>query len=396
MGRTRDVSKILNSNTPLNSTYLTLSSASSTYQGSPNRNIIINGAMNVDQRNSGALISNASNGTFSVDRWAYYQTGVQQGGISAGLRQNLDSLTPPSNFKNYLGISINGNYSPSASEGFYFSQAIEANNISNLNYGTASSLTTTLSFWIRINVAGTFSGTLSNYANTRAYPFTFTVNSANTWEYKTITIPGDTSGTWVTSGTAGGMRLNISLGVGSSLSGTAGSWATFGSGAYGATGAIKLSEYWTGSFTPKLYITGVQLEIGSSATPFEFKTYAEELIQCQRYYENGSYGNNSYPAAYNPNAYNGGAGFAGINIPFKVTKRTTPHTTSNLSISGMWTAPGSFGVTANTTHTFTSYDATTEGFKYISNRVSGNATPTTASMYFWEGTSITWNVSAEL
>ena len=156
-------------------------------------------------------------------------------------------------------------------------QFIEGLNVADLAWGTASAATVTLSFWVRSSLTGTFGGAFSNSASNRSYPFTYTINSANTWEQKTITVAGDTSGTWLT--TSGiGIKVWFGLGVGSTYSGTAGSWS--GNTYLSATGATSV----VGTNGATFYITGVQLEAGSAATPFENRSYGTELSLCQRYY----------------------------------------------------------------------------------------------------------------
>lgn len=248
------------------------------------RNKIINGAMMIDQRNAGASISNDTTGTqYSIDRWAIYGTVAAK--FTA--QQNAGSVTPPVGYVNYLGITSSSAYTVGAAENFRLDQRIEGLNVADLGWGAVGAASVTLSFWVRSSLTGTFGGSLTNSGLTRSYPFTFIVNSANTWEQKTITIAGDTSGTWLTTNGIG-LRLMFSLGSGSTYSGTAGSWAN---AAYiSATGATSV----VGTSGATFYITGVQLEKGATATPFENRLYGTELALCQRYYWNLSplpYGN---------------------------------------------------------------------------------------------------------
>jgi hypothetical protein len=127
-------------------------------------------------------------------------------------------------------------------------------------------------------LTGTFGGALTNSAETRSYPFSYTISAANTWEQKTITVAGDTSGTWLTTNGVG-IKVIWGLGVGSTYSGTAGAWA--GSAYYSATGATSVIATNGATF----YITGVQLEKGSTATSFDYRPYGTELALCQRYYQ---------------------------------------------------------------------------------------------------------------
>jgi len=163
----------------------------------------------------------------------------------------------------------------------FFQQRIEGTNTADLAWGTASAKTVTLSFWVRSSLTGTFGGSLMNSGYTRSYPFSYTISAADTWEQKTITIAGDTTGTWLTD-TGIGIRLSFGLGIGSTYSGTAGAWAS--SELYAPTGATSV----IGTLNATWYITGVQLEAGSVATSFERRSYGTELQLCQRYYQIGS------------------------------------------------------------------------------------------------------------
>jgi hypothetical protein len=236
------------------------------------RNKIINGACVIDQRNAGASVTPA-NGTYTLDRWKCYQTTASKFSV----QQNAGSVTPPVGFTNYLGATSLSAYSVSASDYYTVQQPIEAFNTADLAWGTANAKTVTLSFWVRSSLTGTFGGAIFNAAGDRSYPFTYTVSSANTWEYETITIAGDTSGNW---GTTTGISLQIcfSLGAGSTYSGTAGAWAStlYAS----ATGAVSV----VGTNGATWYVTGVQLEAGTTASPFEYRQYTNEFTLCQRYY----------------------------------------------------------------------------------------------------------------
>ncbi len=236
------------------------------------KNRIINGAMVIDQRNAGASVT-PTNGTYTLDRWAFYVS--QSSKLTT--QQNAGSVTPPSGFTNYLGVTSSSAYSVVSGDFFLLAQSIEGYNMADLAWGTANAKTVTLSFWVRSSLTGTFGGSIQNEGQTRSYPFTYSISSANTWEYKTITIAGDTSGTWLTTN-ARGMYLFIGLGNGTTYSGPSGSWA--GANYTGATGATSV----VGTNGATFYITGVQLEIGSTATPFERRLYGQELANCQRYF----------------------------------------------------------------------------------------------------------------
>lgn len=235
------------------------------------KNRIINGAMMIDQRNAGASVG--GNG-YPVDR---FQIPVSQ---SAKLtaQQNAGSVTPPNGFTNYLGVTSSSSYSVTSGDYFLIYQGIEGFNIADLGWGTANAATVTLSFWVRSSLTGTFGGALRNAATTRSYPFTYTVSVANTWEQKSITVVGDTSGSWNTTNSVG-IGLYFDLGSGSSNKGTAGAWAS--ASFVSATGATSV----VGTSGATFYITGVQLEKGSTATSFDYRPYGTELALCQRYYQ---------------------------------------------------------------------------------------------------------------
>ncbi len=237
------------------------------------KNRIINGAMVIDQRNAGASVTPA-NGDYTLDRW---KVGASVGS-KFSVQQNSGSVTPPAGFINYLGCVSLSSYTVGSAESFFIRQNIEGLNVADLAWGTASAATVTLSFWVRSSLTGTFGGVLKNVDSTRSYPYTYTISSANTWEQKTVTIAGDTTGTWLTTNGTG-IILNFGLGAGSTASGTAGAWAAANYNS--ATGATSV----VGTSGATFYITGVQLEKGSTATSFDYRTYGTELSLCQRYFE---------------------------------------------------------------------------------------------------------------
>ena len=235
------------------------------------KNRIINGAMMIDQRNAGASVTSSANGTYFLDRWRNYQTANSKFSVQ-------QSSTAPTGFTKSMLITSLSAYSIGAGDILAMDCRIEGNNVADLAWGTASASPVTLSFWVRSSLTGTFGGAVSNSAGNRSYPFTYTINSANTFEYKTVTIAGDTTGTWLTD-TGIGIELFFSLGTGSTYSGTAGSWA--GAQYISATGATSV----VGTSGATFYITGVQLEKGSTATSFDYRPYGAELALCQRYYQ---------------------------------------------------------------------------------------------------------------
>lgn len=251
------------------------------------RNRIINGGMVLDQRNAGASLT-FNDGVFVVDRFG---SACSQSSKATAQR----STTAPTGFNNSVLVTSSSAYSVTSADFFNLFQNIEGFNVADFGWGTATAQTVTLSFWVRSSLTGTFGGAISNGGLSRSYPFTYTISTANTFEKKTITVPGDTSGSWAVSNDLG-MRVYFGLGVGSTYSGTAGAWA--GTRYQSATGATSV----VGTSGATFYITGVQLEAGSVATPFEHRQYGQELALCQRYYEK-SYDVNTFPPS------NGAAGW---------------------------------------------------------------------------------------
>ena len=240
------------------------------------RNRIINGDMRIDQRNAGASTTptGAGSGIYTLDRWCYQA--AQTGKVT--VQQNAGAVTPPVGFKNYAGITSASSYSVLTGDYFHLYQAIEGFNVADLDWGTANAKTITISFWVRSSLTGTFGGSLRNEAVTRSYPFTYTISSANTWEQKSITIAGDTSGTWLTNNGVG-IYVGFGLGSGATFSGTAGAWSA--GNFVQPTSTVSV----VGTNGATFYITGVQLEQNTSATPFERRLYGQELANCQRYFE---------------------------------------------------------------------------------------------------------------
>lgn len=276
----------------------------------PFRNLIINGAMKVDQRKDGA--STTSDGIASADRW-----GLVTSSAAGQLTRQRISTVAPSGFQYSLKhtISASGAYTPSAAQSTYIYQSIEGYTAAKLLYGSASAKTVTVSFWVRSSVTGTYGVSIQQSGTSQAIVQTYTISAADTWEYKTLTFAGNTSGTWSISNSAHSY-LNFALAAGTNFQTTAGSW--------GATGGLTTSSQtqWTNTANATFYLTGVQMEIGSTATDYAIVPYDMELRQCQRYLYFISDGSNSpQPLCVSMN-YSSTTAY-GI-IPFPVRMRTTP------------------------------------------------------------------------
>jgi hypothetical protein len=230
------------------------------------RNRIINGAMLINQR--GSSITSAG---YTLDRWNLYVINGSKLTAAQGSSSN------PVGFPQALLITSTTALSVGTSDYYYLGQYIEGFNTADLAFGTANAKAVTLSFWVRSSLTGTFGGSIQNGAENRSYPFTYTIVAANTWEQKSVTIPGDTTGTWIGATNGVGMRVGFGLAHGSDYQGTANTWV----GGYKfPTGAVNLLATNGATF----YLTGVQLEEGSQQTSFEYRMYGTEMALCQRYY----------------------------------------------------------------------------------------------------------------
>ena len=321
-------------------------------------NRIINGAMTIDQRNAGAASANTINGYF-LDRWDVSQ--ITTGKIIA--QQNAGSVTPPVGFGNYLGITSQSAYSVISTDRTMITQWIEGFNCADLNWGTANAKTVTLSFWVRSSLTGTFGGAFINYNGNRSYAFSYTVSSANTWEQKSVTVAGDTTGTWNVTN-SGGIGIRFGLGVGSNYLGTAGAWSA--SNFAGVTSQVNL----VGTSGATFYITGVQLEAGSSASSFAHENVGDTLQKCQRYYQ---------PFKFNYETTLGATGsIASPVTAFSVPMRASPTMTASDQNDGATTCTLiAFGLNGSVATGYYSYHVgltiTTSGYTYRYLRGNANA-----------------------
>jgi hypothetical protein len=353
------------------------------YNGFKNR--IINGAMVIDQRNAGASV--AAGNAYTLDRWLV-RTDTATGNTTQ------QSTTVPTGFKNSLIVTIGTGAAPASGGRNYIQQPIEGLNVYDFAWGTASAATVTLSFWVRSSLTGTFGGALQNSAGDRSYPFTYTISAANTYEQKTVTIAGDTTGTWLTTNGVG-VILYIGLGNGSTFNGTAGAWAAADyRSATGATNVVATSG-------ATFYITGVQLEKGSTATSFDYRPYGTELALCQRYFEKNFPADVAPQNSYVVNGFGGGSNgwisfsttsIRGPIFGFKASKRTAPTMTY---FNGSSPTSGTLGVYDpasgwKATTIQTSYSTTEE---WRTDSTTSGWTPTTGNAYLFSGW---WTASSEL
>lgn len=239
------------------------------------KNRIINGDMRVDQRNEGAVLTTTSAQTTwkSVDKFNGFLSGT--GNFSM---QRL-SATPPPGFTNYSRIiTTTADAAPAATSNYFHGTNIEGFLVQDDNFGTANATNLAISFQFRSSLTGTFSGSLRNSGGTRSYPFAFNIAAANTWTTVKITVPGDITGTWLFNNGIG-ISLFFNLGSGSNFLGTAATWQ--GSNFVGVTGSVALIS----TLNATIDITGVQLEVASGATSFDYLLYGVQLLLCQRYYQ---------------------------------------------------------------------------------------------------------------
>ena len=277
------------------------------------KNRVINGGTEIDQRYNGNSFTPVD-ASFYVDRFCY---GATQASKVTTQRQ---TTVVPNGFTYAMKVTSSSAYSIVSTDEFEWMTRLEGSTVSDFAWGTSDAKTVTLSFYVYSSLTGTFGGSFNNSAHNRSYAFSYTINTANTWERKTITVAGDTTGTWINDTSGYAIELLFSLGAGSARVGTAGTWgSTF---LRGVTGQVNL----VGTNAATWYITGIQLELGSVATPFSRAggTIQGELAACQRYYTRTISG-----GAY---ALISNAGFgvsstqAQVLVQFPITMRTVPST----------------------------------------------------------------------
>jgi hypothetical protein len=252
------------------------------------KNRIINGAMTIDQRNAGASLTNIASSQISVDRWR--QNSSQASKFT--VQQNAGSVTPPTGFTNYLGFTTTSAVTIASGDYFWFGTTVEGYNSADLNWGTANGKTVTVSFWAYASIVGSYTLLLKPGGGAYSYATSFSLTTANTWQYITVTIPPLTTGGAINTTNGTGIQVNFSLGMGSTYyTSTANTWVS--GDFYALNGTVNTIATNGATF----YITGVQLEVGSTATSFDYLDYGRILIQCQRYYAKmGAGGYSNYTA----------------------------------------------------------------------------------------------------
>ena len=276
------------------------------------KNLIINGAMRIDQRNSGSAVTGITTGssTFITDRFKVVNQ--TDGQVTA-----QQSTTAPDGFTNSLYTTVTTVDSSLGSTQYaQISQRIEGNNLSHLDWGTSNAKTVTISFWVRSSLTGDYGVGVYNYNGSYCYFSDVTINAADTWEKKTVTITGPTSGTWYTDNLLG-LEFHIALGTGSSYQGTADAWTTSS-----FITASSNQANWIGTSGATFYLTGVQLEVGESATEFEHRPYGTELQLCQRYFFKKQ--SDAVDALQITSGYNGATGNSWLSYFYPVEMRALP------------------------------------------------------------------------
>jgi hypothetical protein len=314
-----------------------------------NRNKIINGDMKIDQRYFGAnTVIPAYTATYVMDRWFgnaqpnASKFSMQQMESANTSSSNYEASSAPSGYTNSMKVNSTTAMSVSTGEIYFVAQRIEGYNTYRLGWGAAGAKSVTLSFWVKSSLTGTFGGSLVNSANDYCYPFTYTIVAANTWEQKFITIAGPTAGTWKKDYNIG-IQINFALATGSSYTATAGSW-TGTANIFGATGQTNVLASQGNTW----YLTGVQFEVGSTASNFEFRPFSTELQLCQRYCQSVSRDNPLVGARVFGTIFNSSRAWLTYFPP--TTLRASP-TVSYPSVSG-----GALDVVGVGNSSFTSYN----------------------------------------
>ena len=301
------------------------------------RNLLINGQMRINQRYGGSshTIPNATGGTYALDRWAINE--ATGGSVSVNMDSDPQNYHEVEQFEKAMQIACaSDNSSLSANENIHFFQNIEANNMSHLGFGTKHAKPVTLSFWVKTNCAGLYNVGLQNNNKNRTCIRSFYQNGYNTWNKVVLHYSGCADGTW-TYGTGTGMAVRFCLATGTTWDdGIDGEWVNTDE----LTAGTQVN--FVSSTSNRFMITGVQLEEGSSETPFEHRSYGEELALCQRYYYKPDINSYLQPAYQYHNNHKMSL------VEFPTTMRVTP------DVNATW---------GNTSSGFTHYNSSTSHWK---------------------------------
>jgi hypothetical protein len=332
------------------------------------------------QRGTSAALSGTA--AFGADRWGAYS--------STGTATASQSTDAPVGFVNSYLYTQSSAGTRNTGDYYEIYQFIEGYNVADLNLGTANAKTFTLSFWVKSSVIGTYSVALTNSdATYQNYVSTYTVNVANTWEQKSITVPGTTAGTWnITNGA--GLQIWFDLGSGATYqTATVNSWITGGRNSLASSSQVGFAQTTGATFR----FTGVQLEVGTQATTFDYRSYGTELALCQRYYQKITWTDSSL-------AIGAAASTSGVNgtpVYFSQEMRTAPTITlptagSSAGNATFLTASGGYPATfgSNSTEAIRTTGFAIKGTGYTAAFVVGNS-----SLFFAAGTA-TIQISAEL
>jgi hypothetical protein len=344
------------------------------------RNMIINGGMQVWQRATATTTTN--NAYQTVDR---FKSDRDTDGAYTWEKHDM-SLAELNTTGHATALQLDvttADTSIAVGQYAYFYQKIEAQNCQHLQWGTAAAKDVTLSFWVKSNKTGIYIAGIIKHDTTSYYLHSeYTIDVANTWEYKTITFTPTMGNTTLITGAGGIIANDNGLGIKVHFGLTWGSQYTNSTPDTWATGEIYASPNqvnWMDSTSNNFYITGIQFEAGSVATPFEHRSYGDELAKCQRYYEKSSNGTNSMSASYLTSYF-----WTGL-IPFNTTKRDTPTLIASVS-GGYWANPTSQAVGAAGAKTIAAIGINTHSTGLKITHVGGNAGPNTGFTYVYEGT----------
>ena len=317
-----------------------------------NRNLIINGAMQVAQR--GTTFTGGGGGGITLDMWKFSE------GTSA-VFDVAQSSTAPAGFTTSFKVDCTTTGTPTGSQEAFVETKVEAQNLQHLQYGTSGAQTTTLSFWVRSNKTGDYGLWFYHYDLPGQYATTYTISSADTWEYKTITLPGNTTAAFANDNTTG-LAIRFYLQIGPDLAGTPSeTWQTTLSN---RSPDLNLGD----STSNEWLITGVQLEVGQVATPFEHRSFGDELLRCQRYYQK-SYEYNTAPGTNTDNGkiYNYGSSEGASNIVSQIAATVAFRTSPTIT----WYTPGGTAGKWNSARNGSQSDVTMNSYQSGEKRISG-------------------------